>query len=211
MVVVLTEERQIVEVGLPAVAFPPPDVVRVDEDGVGTRREATVAVSPPELAALGGGRISSGPPLVHRVARLVVEGDDHRGVTRQAPGHLGVDKALVLELAGQLAVLCEGRQRHVGHDDVGARRRGLLVALGRAPGAHEGHEGVGEALVPADLTVGGELLGARFEARAHLGVGLGGELGAQRATRIVEAQRAALVGGVGRREGVGGQLGLGQL
>ena len=61
------------------------DVVRVDEDRVGTSGEATMSVSAPELAALGGGRISAGPSLVHRVAHVVVEGHHHGGVTGQAP------------------------------------------------------------------------------------------------------------------------------
>ncbi len=49
-----------------------------------------------------GGREALGPALVHGVAQLVVEGDDHAGVTDQAPGHLGADQPAALEFAGEL-------------------------------------------------------------------------------------------------------------
>ncbi len=48
-------------------------------------------ISSPELPALGGGRISAGPPLVHGVPHVVVEGNDKRGVTGQAAHDVGVD------------------------------------------------------------------------------------------------------------------------
>jgi hypothetical protein len=123
MVVVLAEERKVVQIRAAAVAFPPSDVVRIDKDGVGTTGEATVAVTAPEFAALGGGRISSGPPLVHRVPHVVVESYHQGGVAGQPPGHLGIDEAPMLELAAKDAVLVgEGGKRHVGDDEVGAGR-----------------------------------------------------------------------------------------
>lgn len=105
MVVVLAEERKVVQIRAPAVAFPPSDVVRIDEDGVGATGEATVTITAKEFAALGGGRISPGPPLVHRVPHVVVESDHQGGVTGQPPGDLGIDETPMLELAAQDAVL----------------------------------------------------------------------------------------------------------
>lgn len=120
MVVVLAEEREVVQIRAPAVAFPPLDVVRIDENGVGTTGEAAVTVAAPEFAALGGGRISSGPTLVHRVPHVVVESDHQGGVTGQPPGDLGVDETAMLELAAQVAVLVgEGGKGYVRDDEVG--------------------------------------------------------------------------------------------
>jgi hypothetical protein len=116
--VVLTEERQVVEIGLAAVAFPPADVMRIDEGRVSATGEAAMSVSAPEFSALSGGRISASPAFVHRVAYIVVEGHDERGVTGQAPCDHGVDESTVLELAGQVRILGERRQRHVGDDKV---------------------------------------------------------------------------------------------
>lgn len=121
MVVVLTKEREIVEVGLAAVAFPPPHVVGIDEGRVPTTGEAAMSVSAPEFATLGWGRISARPTLVDRVAHVVVEGHHHGGITGETPGDHRVDQAPVLELTGELAVLAERGERHVGDDEVGAR------------------------------------------------------------------------------------------
>ena len=63
------------------------------------------------------------------------------------------------------------------------------------------HEGVTEALVPRGLPVGGDLVRPGLEAGPGLGEGLGGQLHAHGAERLVEAQEAPLVLGApgGRR------------
>ncbi len=53
-----------------------------------TARKDAVAITTPDLAPLGGRGQALGPPLVHGVANLVVEGHDHFSVTDQAPGHV---------------------------------------------------------------------------------------------------------------------------
>jgi hypothetical protein len=102
VVVVLTKKSEIAQIRATAVAFPPSDVVRIDEDGVGTAREAAMSVSAPEFSALGGGRISAGPALVHGVAHVVVESHHQRGVTGEASCDDRVDQTPVLELTCQL-------------------------------------------------------------------------------------------------------------
>ena len=58
-----------------------------------------------DLSALGRGRESPGPALVHGVPDIVVGGDDDGGVTGDSLHCLGVDQAVTLEVAGQGAVL----------------------------------------------------------------------------------------------------------
>ncbi len=74
-----------------------------------------------------------GPALVHRVADVIVECDHHAGVTSQSANDLGVDQAVMLELAGQLAVFVgQGGEWYVRHNDVTA---GSVVGVGiDAPG-----------------------------------------------------------------------------
>ncbi len=53
-----------------------------------------------DLAALGIGRETSGPTLVHRVTDVVVEGHDDRRVTGDPAHGVGADQPVTLELAG---------------------------------------------------------------------------------------------------------------
>ena len=58
-----------------------------------------------DLSALGRGRETPGPALVHGVPDVVVDGDDDGGVTGDAPQRLAIDQAVTLEVAGQGALL----------------------------------------------------------------------------------------------------------
>ncbi len=78
------QEGQVVDVGTPA-GLPVPDVMGVRERRIGTSGEAAVPIPPPDLPALGLRRVTPGPTLVHRVAHVVVDGnDDVRRRTRSA-------------------------------------------------------------------------------------------------------------------------------
>ena len=101
MVVVATEQGEVVYVGAPA-RLPRHDVVDVGEGDVGAAREATVPVAPAHLAAQGRARKAPGPALVHGVPDVVVDGNGDGGVTGDAPDGLGVDQPMMLEFAGEL-------------------------------------------------------------------------------------------------------------
>ncbi len=132
--------------------------------------------------------------------------DDERGVTGQAPQRLGADQPAPFELGAQRA----SPRRGGSEGGCGRRRRrasetpGPFARLPGGPPAGLGgnddlDEGVGQALVPADLAVGGIGPGSGLEAGAHGDVGLFGQLGADGAQRVVAAQRAGVV----RRVGLG--------
>ena len=145
IVVVLAQESQIVEVGPPAGA-PLLEVMAVGEEHVGTTGKHAVAIAAPDLAALGVGGEALGPPLVEGVALGVVEGDDHTGVTEQAPDHLRADEPAPFELAWEGRIwIREHLEGHVGHHQRVARSRAHLVPPqsragrpGRRPGAGRG-------------------------------------------------------------------------
>ena len=104
MMVMQTEKREVFKVG-PAARLPGHDVVGVGEGDVGAAREAAVAVPAHDLSALGVGRLSPGPALVHGVPDVVVDTDGDGGVAGDLADGLGVDQAVALEVPGQLAGL----------------------------------------------------------------------------------------------------------
>ncbi len=114
MMVVLTEQREIGQVRGTSVGFPPSDVVRVHEEGVGTTGEATVTVASHQFPTLRIGRIAVLPPFVHGVADVVIERQDHGGVTRHPADGLRTDEAFPLEFTREVRRLVEqGGQGHV--------------------------------------------------------------------------------------------------
>ena len=89
-----------------------------------------MAVSPHHLPALGIGRESPGPALVHGVAGVVVDGDGDGGVTGHPLHGLAVDQAVPLELPGELraldGVVDERVERDVDDHEVRAARARLI-------------------------------------------------------------------------------------
>ena len=82
-----------------------------------------------------------------------------------------------------LSLVEEGLEGRVGHHDVGRSDLVLSVPFPGIGGAHHLDEGVGQALVPAGLAVGGIGPGLGLEAGAHGDIGLFGQLGADGAQR----------------------------
>src|SRR5258708_33047134 len=121
MMVVQTDEREVVEVG-PAAALPGHDVVDVGEGDVPTSGEAAMSVPAHDLAALGVARCPPGPALVHGVTDVVVDPDGDGGLTGDLSDDLCADQAVALELTGQVARLAfvveEGSERDVDDDEV---------------------------------------------------------------------------------------------
>ena len=82
----------------------------------------------------------------------------------------------------------------MGHHQERAGPAGRCVRTRtRRPCTDQRQEPVTEALVPRGLPVGGDLFGQGLEGGLDLGVGIGLELGAQRAVPVVEAQEASIV------------------
>ena len=61
-----------------------------------------MSISSHDLATLRPARETSGPTLVHRVAEVVIEGNDHGGVASQPAYRVGADQPVTLQLARQL-------------------------------------------------------------------------------------------------------------
>src|SRR6185312_13310150 len=98
MVMMDAEQTQIVEIRRTAVRFPTFDVMGVRERHVRATREPAMSVPPPHLAALGSGRVTACPPLVHRPTGVVVDGQGDGGVAGD-PLHGGrAEQAVSLEL-----------------------------------------------------------------------------------------------------------------
>ena len=125
VMVMEAHERKVVEVGL-ASRFPRHDVMHIGEGHVGASGKPAVAVSPHHLPALGIGRESPGPALVHGVADVIVDGDGDGGVARHPLHGLAIDQAVPLELPGELGgfdgVVDERVERDVDDDEVRAAR-----------------------------------------------------------------------------------------
>jgi hypothetical protein len=147
--VVLTKKRQIWQIGGTSVGFPPSDVVWIYEGCIGTAGEAAVAVASDELPTLRSGRIAAPSAFVHRVTDVVVDRQDHRGITGDPTDRLGADEALALELARQFRSFVEqGGQRHVGDDGEGGD-----CLIWRPRGANRSDERVAKPLIPRGLAV----------------------------------------------------------
>jgi hypothetical protein len=117
VVVVLTEQRQIGQVRGTSVRFPPPDVVRIHENGVGAAGEAAVAVTPNEFPTLRFGRKAVLSALVHRVAVVVIDSQDHGGITSDPANRVSADQPVAFEFTGEIGGFIEQDvQRHVGHN-----------------------------------------------------------------------------------------------
>src|SRR5215469_8048532 len=97
--VVLAKKRQIRQVGGTSVRSPPSNVMGIYEGCIRTAGEAAVAVASNELPTLRRGRIAALTTFVHRVTKVVVDGQDHRGVTGHPTNRLSADETLALELA----------------------------------------------------------------------------------------------------------------
>ena len=149
-----------------------------------------------DLSALGIGRFSPGPALVHGVPDVVVDPDGDGGVTGDPLHGLALDQAVALELAGELASLLarlvdEGSERHVGDHEDG------LVSWPLAPRSRRRNGSTPrsrpETLVPGVSRRRRGPRGPGPRGGPDLGIGLGRQLGGHGAELVVEAQEASIV------------------
>ena len=120
--VVLTEQREIWQVRGTSVRFPPSDVMRVHEDGVGTAGEAAVAVAPHEFPSLRRGRIAVPGPRTSCGRRRHRRPGSRRHHT--PPGHgVRADQPGPFEFTRELDSSIS-LEWHVGHDGGGVEKPG---------------------------------------------------------------------------------------
>ena len=88
-------------------------------------------------------------PFVHRVADVVIDGQDQGGITRHPAHGVHADQAVPFEFTRELrGLINNGGQWHVGHD---GEWRGRVAW--RPRGTDDSDEHVAESLVPRCLAV----------------------------------------------------------